>query len=144
MKKYCRNYSFFFHTVWPVTVLFLFTSNLCCSLWRWEAGCMKAEILMDDDKFMWLKKMCLEVSSVPAQLWRTYTRWAMLWMKFRLFSFVVDGTLNLKILHPHSSRCGSLPGSIKMHSSSSAVVDPLPAHNKGVVVSVLNMMRCSE
>lgn len=113
-EECCRNYRVFFHTVSPVTVLFLFTSNLCCSLWRWEAGCMKAEILMDDDKFMWLKKMCFEVSSVPAQLWRTYIRWAMLWMRFTLFCFrFVDGTLNLKILHPHSSRFGSFPGSMK-------------------------------
>lgn len=28
----------------------------CCSLWRWEAGSLEAEILMDDDKFMWLVK----------------------------------------------------------------------------------------
>lgn len=68
---------------------------------------MKAEILMDDDKFMWLKKMCLEVSSVPAQLWRTYNAVNL------DFIFVVDGTLNLKILHPHSSRFGSLPESMK-------------------------------
>lgn len=51
----------------------------CCSLWRWEAGSLKVEILMGDDKFMWLVKEWssskqtprLLISSVNAQLWQT-------------------------------------------------------------------------
>lgn len=51
----------------------------CCSLWRWEAGSLKVEILMGDDKFMWLVKEWssskqtprLLISSVTAQLWQT-------------------------------------------------------------------------
>lgn len=169
-KKICLEISTdYFYTVWPYFYQYMILSQpvlvrvisgtlhvsqkealcFCYSLWRWVAGSLKVEILMDDDKFMWLVKewgtfkqtMCLGkvvLCSREAMLFKLNLHSRQYVVKFEnvvglFFKVWCDYRL---CVFPALSY--DLPNSKVCHSR------PSVYHNKGVVASVMKTMHCSQ